>query len=92
MLGTVGATFYVIGVGMLYQMTGTLNMADLADKLPAVTETRTILVARLFNRWYWPKIRSISVHLWLPNAYTYAPSVVTASWRRQRPKWQFTPY
>ncbi len=29
-MGTIGATFYVIGVGMLYMMTGTLNMADLA--------------------------------------------------------------
>ncbi|MDP6927322.1 MAG: proton-conducting transporter membrane subunit, partial [Rhodospirillales bacterium] len=41
-LGTVGATFYVIGVGLMYQMTGTLNMADLAERLPAVAETRTI--------------------------------------------------
>jgi multicomponent Na+:H+ antiporter subunit D len=27
-VGTVGATFYVIGVGLLYLLTGTLNMAD----------------------------------------------------------------
>ena len=31
-LGTIGATFYLIGVGLLYQATGTLNIADLADK------------------------------------------------------------
>ena len=78
-LGTVGATFYVIGVGMLYQMTGTLNMADLADKLPAVTETRTILVALGFlTVGIGLKLGLFPVHLWLPNAYTYAPSVVTA--------------
>ena len=29
-MGTIGATFYVIGVGLLYLVTGTLNMADLA--------------------------------------------------------------
>src|SRR5918996_1192028 len=29
-LGTIGATFYVIGVGFLYLLTGTLNMADMA--------------------------------------------------------------
>ena len=29
-MGTIGATFILIGVGLLYMMTGTLNMADLA--------------------------------------------------------------
>ena len=35
-LGAVGATFYVIGVGLLYGVTGTLNMNDLAQKLPSL--------------------------------------------------------
>ena len=35
-MGTLGATFYIIGVGMMYMMTGSLNMADLATLLPAV--------------------------------------------------------
>jgi len=47
-MGTIGATFYIIGVGLLYMMTGTLNMADLAERLPAVAETRTILTALAF--------------------------------------------
>ena len=33
-MGTVGATFLLIGIGLMYQMTGTLNMADMADRLP----------------------------------------------------------
>ncbi len=78
-LGTVGATFYVIGVGMMYQMTGTLNISDLADKLPTVAETRTILVAIGFlTVGIGIKLGLFPVHLWLPNAYAYAPSVVTA--------------
>src|SRR3970040_1590634 len=36
LMGTVGATFYVIGVGLLYLMTGTLNLADMAERLRAV--------------------------------------------------------
>jgi hypothetical protein len=32
-MGTIGATFYLIGVGFLYIITGTLNMADLAERL-----------------------------------------------------------
>ena len=32
-MGTIGATFYVIGIGLLYLLTGTLNMADMAARL-----------------------------------------------------------
>ncbi|MFN0300315.1 MAG: proton-conducting transporter membrane subunit, partial [Burkholderiales bacterium] len=39
-MGTIGATFYVIGIGLLYLMTGTLNLADLAERLPALTDIR----------------------------------------------------
>lgn len=78
-LGTLGATFYVLGVGLLYQMTGTLNIADLTTKLPAVAETRTVLVAVAFiTVGIGLKVGLFPVHVWLPNAYTYAPSVVTA--------------
>ena len=31
--GTVGATFLLIGIGLLYMQTGTLNMADLVERL-----------------------------------------------------------
>jgi len=78
-LGTIGATFYVIGVGLMYQMTGTLNMADLSVRLPAVAETRTILVAIGFlTAGIGLKLGLFPIHGWLPNVYTYAPSVVTA--------------
>ena len=78
-LGTVGATFYVIGVGYMYQMTGTLNMMDLAERLPEVADTRTILVAVcLLTVGIGLKVAMFPLHAWLPNAYAYAPSVVTA--------------
>lgn len=78
-LGTIGATMYVIGLGLLYMMTGTLNMADLAQRLPAVADTRTIQVALAFlTVGLSLKLALFPLHLWLPNAYTYAPSVVTA--------------
>ncbi|MCZ6606133.1 MAG: monovalent cation/H+ antiporter subunit D family protein, partial [Alphaproteobacteria bacterium] len=78
-MGTLGATFYLIGVAMMYMMTGTLNMADLATLMPAVADTRTILVALAFlTVGISLKLALFPLHLWLPNAYTYAPSVVTA--------------
>ena len=77
-MGTIGATFYLIGVGLMYMMTGTLNMADLADRLPAVAETRTVLAALAFlTVGLSLKLALFPLHTWLPNAYAYAPSVVT---------------
>lgn len=78
-MGAVGATFIVIGIGMMYVMTGTLNMADLAERIPAVANTRTIPVAFAFlTVGITLKLALFPLHLWLPNAYTYAPSAVTA--------------
>ena len=78
-LGTVGATFYLIGVGLMYMMTGTLNMADLAARLPEVAGTRTVLAALAFLVVGLSlKLALFPLHLWLPNAYAYAPSMVTA--------------
>ncbi|MCR4378873.1 MAG: monovalent cation/H+ antiporter subunit D family protein [Rhodospirillales bacterium] len=77
-MGTLGATFYIIGVGLMYQMTGTLNISDLATIMPAVAETRTILAAMAFlTVGISLKIALFPLHTWLPNAYTFAPSVVT---------------
>lgn len=77
--GTIGATFYLIGVGLLYQATGTLNMADLAERVSTVTDSRTVRVAFAFMVvGIGMKSALFPLHIWLPNAYAYAPSVVTA--------------
>ena len=77
-LGTVGATFILIGIGLVYQMTGTLNMADIAARLQTAGGPRTVLVAFAFMTiGLFIKMAVVPVHKWLPNAYTYAPSVVS---------------
>jgi multicomponent Na+:H+ antiporter subunit D len=78
-MGTIGATFIVIGVGLLYLMTGTLNMADMASRLGGMRETRPVLAALAFlTVGISLKLALFPLHQWLPNAYTYAPSAVTA--------------
>lgn len=77
-LGSIGATFILIGIGLIYQMTGTLNMADIAVRLPHEHGPRTVLVAFSFlTVGLFIKMAVFPLHTWLPNAYTYAPSVVT---------------
>ncbi len=78
-MGTIGATFIVIGVGLLYLMTGTLNLADMAARLDGVRETRPVLAALAFlTVGISLKLALFPLHQWLPNAYTYAPSAVSA--------------
>lgn len=77
-LGTIGATFYLIGVGLLYQATGTLNMMDLAQRLEGQEDLRGVHVAFAFlTVGISLKLALFPLHLWLPNAYAYAPSAVT---------------
>jgi len=77
-MGTIGATFFLIGVGLLYAMTGTLNMNDLSQRIPDLVEHRTIQTAFAFIMvGFALKLALFPLHLWLPNAYTYAPSVIT---------------
>ncbi len=77
-MGTIGATFILIGIGLMYMMTGTLNMADMATRLP-VDGHRTVLVAFAFlTVGISLKAALFPLHAWLPDAYAYAPSTVSA--------------
>ena len=78
-MGTIGATFYLIGVGLIYMMTGTLNLADMEFRIHAVADQRPILAAAGFiTVGLALKAAIFPLHVWLPNAYTYAPHMVTA--------------
>ena len=77
-MGTIGATFYVIGLGFLYQATGTLNLADLATRLEPLSDLTTVRAGFAFIMvGLGLKLAMLPLHSWLPNAYTYAPSVVS---------------
>lgn len=78
-MGSIGATFIVIGIGFLYLMTGTLNLADMAARIGAIESSRPVLAALAFlTVGISLKLALFPLHQWLPNAYTYAPSAVTA--------------
>lgn len=77
-IGSVGATLYVIGVGLLYSITGTLNLVDITEKLGLIENISPALIALGFLvTGISLKLALFPLHVWLPNAYTYAPSVAT---------------
>jgi multicomponent Na+:H+ antiporter subunit D len=68
-------------VGLLYVLTGSLNLVDIAGRLgPAADEQfRPIVVALAFlTVGISLKLALFPLHAWLPNAYAYAPSFATA--------------
>lgn len=81
-VGSIGASFLLLGIGYLLMVTGTLNLVDMAQRLAALGEperNRTVIVAFTFifvglsvKMALWP------LHMWLPNAYGAAPSAVSA--------------
>jgi multicomponent Na+:H+ antiporter subunit D len=78
-MGTIGATFLLIGIGLLYMMTGTLNLADLSVRIAEAPDMRPIYAAFAFvTIGVLIKLALFPLHIWLPNAYTYAPTAVSA--------------
>ena len=77
--GTIGACFYLLGVGYLYIVTGSLNMADLTKLLPGLSSSKVVIMAfAFFMVGVAIKMALFPLHVWLPDAYTYAPSAVSS--------------
>lgn len=78
-MGTIGATFLLVGIGLLYAMTGTLNMPDLAQRIPEVQNSRAVHTAFAFIVvGLGIKLAVFPLHQWLPDAYAQAPAAVSA--------------
>ncbi len=78
-IGTVGACWYLLGVGYLYIMTGSLNMANLSELLPPLYQSKAVLVGFVFIfMGISIKMALFPLHAWLPDAYALAPSTVSA--------------
>ena len=78
LVGTVGATCYLLGVGYLYVATGTLAMADLRVALPAAGYDSPLVLAAfaLVVVGLGVKLALFPLHAWKPAAYgTAAPDV-----------------
>ena len=77
-MGSLGACFFLLGAGFLYAVTGTLNMEDLSRLLPPLYENRAVQAAFVFFAVGLSiKVALFPLHIWQPDAYTYAPSVVS---------------
>ncbi|MEH6354715.1 MAG: monovalent cation/H+ antiporter subunit D [Marinobacter sp.] len=80
-LNLVGSSLFLISVGMIYSVTGTLNMADLAVKVPQVSGDQRFLVeagGMLLLVVFALKAAVLPLTFWLPRAYASATAPVAA--------------
>ncbi|UKV13935.1 monovalent cation/H+ antiporter subunit D [Thalassospiraceae bacterium SW-3-3] len=76
-----GSSLFLVGVGMIYAVTGTLNMADLAIQVPLVAAGDAALLragALILLLVFCVKAALVPVHFWLPGTYANAPAPVAA--------------
>ena len=80
-INLVGSTLFLFAVGLIYAVTGTLNMADLARKVGevaagdgAILRTGALLLFLVFAI----KAAAVPLHWWLPTAYGAAPAPAAA--------------
>jgi multicomponent K+:H+ antiporter subunit D len=77
----VGSSLFLIALALLYGVTGTLNLADLAVKLPTLPEGDQALLrvaAVLLILVFAIKGALVPLQFWLPGTYANAPGVVAA--------------
>jgi len=79
-LGALASTFILFGIGMVYSVTGSVNMADVARFIidNGIIENKAILMATgLFILGFGLKAGLVPFHAWLPDAHSSAPAPIS---------------
>ena len=77
----VGSSIFLLALGLLYALTGTLNMADMGVRIPAIEADDQWLLriaALLLFVVFAIKAAIVPLHLWLPRTYAVATPAVAA--------------
>jgi multicomponent Na+:H+ antiporter subunit D len=78
-LNLLASTFFLIGIAFIYGLTGTLNMADLANKMAAVENRGLVnMTAGLFLVAFGIKSALFPMYFWLPASYHTPPTAISA--------------
>jgi multicomponent K+:H+ antiporter subunit D len=77
----IGSTLFLFALASIYAETGTLNMADLADRVAMIGVADTVgirVAAVLLLLVFAIKAAVVPLHFWLPSSYAEAPAPVAA--------------
>ena len=76
--GAVGSSLVLIGVGLLYGLFGTLNMADIAGRIDSVSPVSVFVPLALMITGFGVEAAVFPLNAWLPDAHSSAPSSISA--------------
>jgi len=77
-LGSVGSVFILVAIALIYQETGTLNMADIAGKFALVASGKKMMIMLFFVTGMGVEAAIFPLNSWLPDAHSSAPSSISA--------------
>ena len=78
-INLVASAFFLVGVGLLYSMTGTLNLAHLAEVIPTIENQNMLtVVSLLFLICFGMKAAIFPLFFWLPSSYHTPPISIAA--------------
>jgi len=76
--GAVGSSLLLIGIGLLYGLFGTLNMADIAQSIRSVSPVSVFVPMVLIVAGLGIEAAIFPLNAWLPDAHSSAPSSISA--------------
>ncbi|KUO39710.1 MAG: hypothetical protein AVW05_01450 [Hadesarchaea archaeon DG-33] len=77
-VSSLGTSFILLSVALLFGQVGSLNIGDLMQKFGGVVPSTLIVPLGLFMTGFGIKIAMVPLHMWQPDAYQAAPSAVAA--------------
>lgn len=77
-MGAVSSLMVLMGIGLLYALTGSLNMADVTGRLAGAAPAPLAVAFAVLTLGFMVKAAVFPLHIWLPDAHAIAPSPVSA--------------
>ncbi|MGP7961473.1 Na+/H+ antiporter subunit D [Sanguibacter sp. A247] len=74
----VSSAIFLVALAMIYAATGTVNLAQLAERLPEIDGTTRLILEILLMLAFGIKAAIFPLSAWLPDSYPTAPAPVTA--------------
>ncbi|MED5274827.1 MAG: proton-conducting transporter membrane subunit [Pseudomonadota bacterium] len=76
-VGSIGAVFILLGIGIIYSHLGTLNMTDISEKFLLIEIPKSLIFSiGLLIIGIAIKSAIFPLHTWLVRTYTYSPSII----------------
>lgn len=77
-MNLLASTLFLLGVAYVYSATGTINMALLAERIPALDDGVRLGIGAWFFVVFGTKAAIFPLFSWLPDSYPTAPTTITA--------------